>query len=100
MSVVLNAADEAAVELFLNEKCSFTDITECVTQAMEHHLCSMRSGGAEKNGPFSLSCDMLSMQGAELEEACWEKVRAIEELCKKTAAFVHNHTACGGQIRC
>ncbi len=100
MSVVLNAADEAAVELFLNGKCSFTDITDCVTQAMEHHLCSMRSGGTEKNAPFSLSCDMLSMKGAELEEACWEKVQAIESLCTRTAAFVQNHTARGGQTLC
>ena len=100
MSVVLNAADEAAVELFLNGRCSFTDITDCVTQAMENHLCSMRSGGTEKNAPFSLSCDMLSMKGAELEEACWEKVQAIEALCTRTAAFVQNHTARGGQKLC
>lgn len=36
MPVIYNSANEAAVELFLNEKCSFTDITEFIANAMEN----------------------------------------------------------------
>ena len=36
MPVIYNSANEAAVELFLNEKCSFTDITEFISNAMEN----------------------------------------------------------------
>ena len=35
MCAVYNGANEAAVELFLNEKCSFTDITKFIAKAME-----------------------------------------------------------------
>ena len=99
MSVVLNAADEACVALFLKGECSFTDITSCVRQAMEHHLLSLRAKGNELNSPYSLSPDMLSLRGAELEKACWDKVRSIEELGAKTTAFVHQYVR-GGQNRC
>ncbi len=35
MPVIYNSANEAAVELFLNEKCSFTDITAFIADAMD-----------------------------------------------------------------
>lgn len=35
MPVVYNGANEAAVELFLNNKCRFTDITELIEKAMD-----------------------------------------------------------------
>ena len=35
MCAVYNGANEAAVELFLNNKCRFTDITELIEKAMD-----------------------------------------------------------------
>ena len=40
MSVVMNAANEAAVELFLAGKCAFADIAELVSAAMDAHAAS------------------------------------------------------------
>ncbi len=37
LATVFNAADEAAVELFLNEKISYLEITEAIEYAMQEH---------------------------------------------------------------
>lgn len=37
LATVFNAADEAAVELFLKERISYLQITEAIEYAMEHH---------------------------------------------------------------
>lgn len=55
MSVVMNAANEAAVELFLAGKCAFADIAELVSAAMDAH-----AAGEPGHEPF---CPPLSCSG-------------------------------------
>lgn len=55
MSVVMNAANEAAVELFLSGKCAFADIAELVAAAMDAH-----AAGGPGHEPF---CPPLSCSG-------------------------------------
>ena len=55
MSVVMNAANEAAVELFLSGKCAFADIAELVAAAMDAH-----AAGRPGHEPF---CPPLSCSG-------------------------------------
>ena len=55
MSVVMNAANEAAVELFLSGKCAFADIAELVSAAMDAH-----AAGEPGHEPF---CPPLSCSG-------------------------------------
>ena len=50
MSVVMNAANEAAVELFLSGKCAFADIAELVAAAMDTH-----AAGGPGHPPLSCS---------------------------------------------
>ncbi|MDO5536493.1 MAG: 1-deoxy-D-xylulose-5-phosphate reductoisomerase [Desulfovibrionaceae bacterium] len=100
MSVVLNAADETAVELFLAGRCGFADIGRSVARAMENHLCGLRASGSAAAEPFCLPDAMRGLAGDELEKACWERVDAIEELTARTAAFVKQNTACGGDRKC
>ncbi len=88
LSVVLNAADEAAVELFLAGQCGFADIIRLVTAAMEQHLCAMRAAGTSGNGPFCLKGGVTTLSGRALEDACWERVAAIEDLSARTISFV------------
>ncbi len=47
MPTVLNAADEAAVELFLKEKIKFLDIPEIIFQAMQKHKTIKNPGLSE-----------------------------------------------------
>lgn len=44
LSVVLNAADEAAVELFLEGRCSFQDISRLITAVMDTAAASLHTG--------------------------------------------------------
>lgn len=55
MSVVMNAANEAAVELFLSGKCAFADIVDLVSAAMDAH-----AAGEPGHEPF---CPPLSCSG-------------------------------------
>jgi len=55
MSVVMNAANEAAVELFLSGKCAFADIADLVSAAMDAH-----AAGEPGHEPF---CPPLSCSG-------------------------------------
>ena len=98
MSIVLNAADEAAVQLFLDGRCSFPDITRSVAAAMEHHLMGIRAGGRSEQTPFCLSESMLALEGTALAEACWQMLGTMDTLQEETAAFVRSFvqdgTAC------
>ena len=55
MSVVMNAANEAAVELFLSGKCAIADIADLVSAAMDAH-----AAGEPGHEPF---CPPLSCSG-------------------------------------
>ncbi len=88
--VALNAADEAAVALFLQGRCGFRDITRAVARALERH--EARSAGPE--GPLSLSGSPDACP--DLRKACREAVAAIEALAADTAAFVAKNFAKGG----
>ncbi len=90
LSVVLNAADEAAVTLFMDGRCGFADITRLTAAAMEHHLQSLRAAGSAP-GPFCLEGGLVHLSGRDLEAACWARVEAIEDLTARTTAFVNTH---------
>ena len=90
MSIVLNAADEAAVEIFLEGKCSFPDITHSVAQAMENHLMEIRAGDKGRQTPFCLSETMLALEGEALADACWQMLETMDRLQERTAAFVRD----------
>ena len=90
MSIVLNAADEAAVEIFLEGKCSFPDITHSVAQAMENHLMEIRAGDKGRQTPFCLSETMLALEGEALADACWQMLETMDRLQQRTAAFVRD----------
>lgn len=75
-SVVLNAANEAAVELFLNDKIEFLDIPALLERAMDAHI---RPG----TGPF---CPPLATVDAEQATPL---VNAILNLDAKTRRQVH-----------
>jgi len=42
MASVLNAANEIAVESFLNRQISFIQIPQIIHKVMEHHICISR----------------------------------------------------------
>ena len=100
MSIVLNAADETAVQLFLSSRCSFADITRSVAAAMEHHLCELRAGGETGSTPYCLSEQMLALSGRDLEQACWQRLDSINALTAQTADFVKEYAARGGNRSC
>lgn len=100
MAIVLNAADETAVDLFLAGRCSFGDIFALVEAAMERHLCVLRDRNAVKSVPFCLSEDMLSLEGKALEDACWQRVEAIEALSARASSFVRRQVEAGGNPQC
>lgn len=96
MSIVLNAADEAAVQLFLDGKCSFTDITRSVAAAMDKHLMGIRAGDSDQM-PFSLSESMLALEGPALADACWQMLGTMDALQEEAAAFVRRFVQDKGQ---
>ena len=100
MSIVLNAADETAVQLFLSSRCSFADITRSVAAAMEHHLCELRAGGETGSTPYCLSEQMLALSDRDLEQACWQRLDSINALTAQTADFVKEYAARGGNRSC
>lgn len=91
MCVVLNAADEAAVELFLAGRCSFPGITAAVAAAMENHLLSLRlHGGDGRQAPYALSRPGAP-RGASLAADAWLALDAVEELGARTRRFVYRY---------
>lgn len=83
MSVVMNAANEAAVELFLSGKCAFADIAELVSAAMDAHAAS--EPGHE---PF---CPPLSCSGDDslaLEQEVTILTERMSRLDLKTRELV------------
>ncbi len=97
MSIVLSAADETAVQLFLAGRCTFADITRLVRAAMEDRAARI---GAEKEpgGPFSLG-DVPREDGG-LAAACRRQAEAIEDLAARTADFVRRFAENGGTPTC
>ena len=58
LCVVLNAANEAAVELFLSGRCSFTDIPQLIEAAMNAHRAAHPN-----QQPFALSGEISPREG-------------------------------------
>ena len=85
LCVVLNAADEAAVELFLAGRCTFLDITGAVSAAMERHVRSLRL--REGSTPFSIAHGE-DLEGDRLAAAAWRAVEDIRRLTEATRRFV------------
>ncbi len=90
MSIVLNAADEAAVQVFLEGRCSFPDITRSVAAAMENHLMGIRAAGRGASTPFCLTETMFALEGEALATACWRMLETMDRLQEKTAGFVRD----------
>jgi len=101
MSVVLNGADEEAVKLFLEGRCSFTDIAASVAGAMEAHLVRIRMENVLREGePFSLVGHVSGLCGDELAKAAWEQLDRILKLGEWARQHVRESLAGGGNSRC
>ena len=74
MSVVMNAANEAAVELFLSGKCAFADIADLVSAAMDAH-----AAGEPGHEPF---CPPLSCSGDDSLALEWEVTILTERMSR------------------
>ncbi len=91
LSIVLNAADEAAVGHFLQGRCGFNDITRAVSAAMEHHALGLKADAAATKRPFCLAESLSALEGEELGKACDRALCAIEELTRRTTLFVERY---------
>ncbi|WP_297262679.1 1-deoxy-D-xylulose-5-phosphate reductoisomerase [uncultured Desulfovibrio sp.] len=84
LCVVMNAANEAAVELFLAGRCAFTDITRFIDEAMRRHA-------ATAPGHAPLCGKLTAPEGDDLalraEVATF--VERIEKLDTQSRALVH-----------
>ena len=91
LSIVLNAADEAAVGHFLRGRCGFNAITRAVSAAMEHHALGLKAEDAARRTPFCLPESLQALEDKELAGACDRALLAIEELTRTTARFVDRY---------
>ncbi|MBO4312721.1 MAG: 1-deoxy-D-xylulose-5-phosphate reductoisomerase [Desulfovibrio sp.] len=87
MCVVLNAANEAAVEIFLHRGCGFMDIPRFISAALDAHAAS-----APGHEPFCPPLDPVAPAGddARLRGAVAGLFRRVEALDRKTRAFVRD----------
>ncbi|HJA78585.1 1-deoxy-D-xylulose-5-phosphate reductoisomerase [uncultured Desulfovibrio sp.] len=84
LCVVMNAANEAAVELFLAGRCSFLDITRFIEEAMNRHAAT-RPGHTPLCGKLTAPVgDALALRA---EVATY--VERIERLDQESRALVH-----------
>ncbi|MCR4665987.1 MAG: 1-deoxy-D-xylulose-5-phosphate reductoisomerase [Desulfovibrio sp.] len=82
--VVLNAANEAAVELFLQGSCRFTDIPILIAEALDAHTAT-RPGHEPFCPPLGRASDMVS-----LESRVRDIQKNIQVLDARTRDFVRN----------
>ena len=85
MCVVLNAANEAAVELFLQNKIAFTDIPVLIRAAMQAHGAAHQPNGK----PFCPPLDATGGNGALAAQA-WSLARDIDALDRHSRAHVRD----------
>ena len=83
--VVLNAANEAAVELFLQGRIAFTDIPELIRAAMLTHGATRKGNGA----PFCPPLDVSGESGALTTQA-WSLAHDIVVLDRQSRAHVRD----------
>ena len=85
MCVVLNAANEAAVELFLQGKIAFMDIPRLIRAAMQAHRATGQAVGTPFCPPLAggTSADALATE-------VWALADRIGALDKKSRALVHD----------
>ncbi|MBQ9536404.1 MAG: 1-deoxy-D-xylulose-5-phosphate reductoisomerase [Desulfovibrionaceae bacterium] len=94
MCVVLNAANEAAVELFLGHQCGFMDIPGLIALAMEEHAAT-NPGHAPLCPPLN---ELLKgQQDRSLADIVAELTANIQNLDRHTREFVR---ACQAQGAC
>ncbi|MBO4301365.1 MAG: 1-deoxy-D-xylulose-5-phosphate reductoisomerase [Desulfovibrio sp.] len=92
--VVLNAANEAAVELFLSGRCSFLDIPRLVAAALKAHEDSLPG-----HQPFCAPFDPVSEKGAcTLERETHTLAERIERLDRRSRELVHVLARDGGTL--
>lgn len=91
LSIVLNAADEAAVGHFLKGRCGFNDITRAVSAAMERRALGLKTDAVASKRPFCLAGSLAALEGEKLAQACDRALLAIEELTRETTQFVDGY---------
>ena len=84
MCVVLNAANEAAVDLFVQGRCTFSDIPRLIARALDAH-----AGTGPGHSPF---CPPLGdvADGGRLHALVGELEARIADLDSRTRALVQN----------
>ena len=85
MCVVLNAANEAAVELFLQGKIAFTDIPELIRAAMRAHGAAHQTNGK----PFCPPLDATDGSDA-LAAQVWSLAHDIDALDRQSRTHVRD----------
>ena len=98
LCVVLNAANEAAVELFLQRRCSFPAIAALVARALEAHAAT-GPGHAPLCPPLSTVCDPQGADPLALARKVHTLVKRIEDLDKHSRALVRE-LASSGEYAC
>ena len=83
MCVVLNAANEAAVELFLQEKISFADIPRLIAKALDAHAATLPG-----HQPFCPPLAGRAKDLADLRRLVHEVETRISTLDEKSRQFV------------
>lgn len=103
LCVALNAANEAAVELFLTGRCAFPDIPRLIRAAMEAHaatapghqpLCPPLRTQATQDCANRTDKDLVSLA---LEQEVHIIVERIERIDRHSRALVHELARDGGQ---
>ena len=86
MCVVLNAANEAAVELFLAQKCTFMDIPCVIEKALDAY--AKTNPGHEPFCP-PLGTALSDDGETDIADVVWKTEKRIRELEDTTRRFVH-----------
>lgn len=99
LCVVLNAANEAAVELFLQKRCSFTAIARLIAKALEAHAAT-EPGHAPLCTPLTTPIDLQKTTAhLALTEEVHILMKRIEELDQQSRALVYD-LARSGEYTC
>ncbi|HCG05718.1 MAG TPA: 1-deoxy-D-xylulose-5-phosphate reductoisomerase, partial [Desulfovibrio sp.] len=69
LPVVLNAANEAAVDLFLNGRIGFMDIPALIERALDDHEATAGKGAATPPPPATITDDSIPMHDIDHIEA-------------------------------
>lgn len=101
LSVVLNAANEAAVELFLAGRCGFLDIPRLIDAAMRAHAAAV-PGHKPFCPPLRSTAKTFAPAGRSLalEQEVRMLMERIEELDRRSRELVNEQARADAEIDC